>query len=193
MPVEITPKGTRGVNIPKLPRPLSKAALALMAGFHAAQRSQAYTLQGNPPAPLDHGGSQIRPPTHRSPGLGPDGDNAWLIVASFAGAAAHPARYHNMAKNPDKVWIEIGKRKLKVHPGSLKGPEREQAWRRIVSLAPYYGEYEQKTDREIPVGPPDPHASIAFLATLSRGTNHAAPGPKGCRGLPAGGCPLNEY
>ena len=33
MPVEITPKGTRGVNIPKLPGPLNKAALGLMAGF----------------------------------------------------------------------------------------------------------------------------------------------------------------
>jgi deazaflavin-dependent oxidoreductase (nitroreductase family) len=56
-----------------------------------------------------------------------------------------------MARNPDKVWIEMGKRKLKVEPESLKGDERAEAWRRIVSLAPGYAAYQEKTDRQIPV------------------------------------------
>ena len=81
----------------------------------------------------------------------PDGENRWLIVASFGGSARHPAWYLNMAKNPDKVWIEIDGRKLKVEAHSLKGAEREQAWRQIVSLAPGFAGYQQKTDREIPV------------------------------------------
>lgn len=57
----------------------------------------------------------------------------------------------NLAKNPDKVSIEIGGRTRKVVPQSLKGEEREEVWRQIVSLAPGYARYREKTDREIPV------------------------------------------
>jgi len=81
----------------------------------------------------------------------PDGKDAWLVVASNAGAAQHPAWYINMAKNPDQVWITIDGRKVHVQPESLKGEEREEAWRRIVAKSPGYGGYTTKTDREIPV------------------------------------------
>jgi deazaflavin-dependent oxidoreductase (nitroreductase family) len=81
----------------------------------------------------------------------PAGDNAWLIVASFGGAAKHPAWFVNMAKNPDKVWAEIGSRKLKVRPVSLTGAERDKAWARIIAAAPSYAEYQGQTDREIPI------------------------------------------
>jgi deazaflavin-dependent oxidoreductase (nitroreductase family) len=81
----------------------------------------------------------------------PDGVDAWLVVASFAGAAIHPAWYINMARNPDDVWIEVNDRKLKVTPTSLHGAEREERWRQITSQAPNIAGYEQKTDREIPV------------------------------------------
>jgi hypothetical protein len=38
-----------------------------------------------------------------------------------------------------------------VRPDSLHGQERAEAWDRIVDLAPGYGAYTEKTDREIPV------------------------------------------
>ena len=151
MPVEITPKGTRGVNIPRLPRPLNKAALGLMAGFMRLRGAKPTPFRGIHLLLLTTVGAKSGRPHTVPLGWVPDGDNAWLIVASNSGAALHPAWYYNIAKNPDKVWIEIGKRKLQVHPESLKGPEREEALRRIVSVAPYYGEYQQKTDREIPI------------------------------------------
>jgi deazaflavin-dependent oxidoreductase (nitroreductase family) len=81
----------------------------------------------------------------------PDGPDAWLVVASFGGAAQHPAWYFNMAKNPDQVWITIGGRRVRVIPESLKGAERATAWQRIVAEAPGYGTYQEQTDREIPV------------------------------------------
>ncbi len=57
-----------------------------------------------------------------------------------------------MAKQPDRVWIEVGKRSVKVRPQSLKGAEREEVWRRVASLAPRLtAELQAKTDREIPV------------------------------------------
>lgn len=80
-----------------------------------------------------------------------DGDDAWLIVASKGGAATHPAWFVNLAKRPDQVWLEVGKRKFRAHVESLQGDEREAALERVAKVAPRYGEYQRKTDREIPV------------------------------------------
>jgi deazaflavin-dependent oxidoreductase (nitroreductase family) len=81
----------------------------------------------------------------------PDGHDAWLIVASKGGAATHPAWFINLAKSPDQIWIEVGNRKLKVVAESLTGKDREAALARVAAVAPRYGEYQKKTDREIPV------------------------------------------
>ena len=80
-----------------------------------------------------------------------DGDEAWIVVASKSGAATNPHWYLNLAKDPDQVWLEVGNRKLKVTPTLLKGRDREEALARIAAIAPRYGEYPKKTDREIPI------------------------------------------
>jgi len=81
----------------------------------------------------------------------PDGPDAWLICASNSGAATHPAWFINLAKNPHKIWLEVGNRTLKTAAELLKGKEREDALARIAVTAPRYGQYQKKTDREIPV------------------------------------------
>jgi deazaflavin-dependent oxidoreductase (nitroreductase family) len=79
------------------------------------------------------------------------GGNRWIIVGSANGAAKHPAWFFNLAKNPDKVWVELGSRKVKVTPETLTGEARAQAWQRVLAEAPNYAGYETKTDREIPI------------------------------------------
>jgi deazaflavin-dependent oxidoreductase (nitroreductase family) len=81
----------------------------------------------------------------------PKGDDTWLVVASAAGAAKHPAWAVNMTRNPQDVWIETGGRKLRVTPTLLQGPERDEAWAWITEQASRFGGYQDKTDREIPV------------------------------------------
>jgi deazaflavin-dependent oxidoreductase (nitroreductase family) len=80
-----------------------------------------------------------------------DGDEAWLIVASNSGAANHPAWFINLAKQPDKVWLEVGNRKLRVRPQELQGSKREAAYAKVAAVAPQYAKYPKRTDREIPV------------------------------------------
>jgi deazaflavin-dependent oxidoreductase (nitroreductase family) len=80
-----------------------------------------------------------------------DGDDAWLIVASLGGSARHPAWFKNMVKHPDDLWLEVGKRKMKVRGDCLTGKAREDALNRIASIAAQYGGYQKKTDREIPI------------------------------------------
>ncbi|HEY3195728.1 MAG TPA: nitroreductase family deazaflavin-dependent oxidoreductase [Candidatus Dormibacteraeota bacterium] len=81
----------------------------------------------------------------------PDGPDAWLIVASKGGAPTHPGWFHNIANNPDKVWVQVGNRKFRAECESLTGTEREEAYAGVVKVAPQYGDYPKKTDREIPV------------------------------------------
>jgi len=81
----------------------------------------------------------------------PDGDGAWLIVASAGGAASHPAWYHNIAAHPDQIWIEFGGQQLPVTASQLEGDERAEAWQRITESQPRYAGYQRKTDRAIPV------------------------------------------
>lgn len=83
----------------------------------------------------------------------PDGSDAWLIVASAAGAARNPDWYLNMANRPDQVWAEIPaqKRKLRVRTLQLEGGERQAAWQRITEAQPRFAKYQEKTDRVLPV------------------------------------------
>jgi deazaflavin-dependent oxidoreductase (nitroreductase family) len=81
----------------------------------------------------------------------PEGDDAWLIVASRGGTADHPAWFYNLAKHPDQVEIEFEGRKTAVTPRRLEGEERATAWERITRERPGFSAYERKTDREIPV------------------------------------------
>jgi deazaflavin-dependent oxidoreductase (nitroreductase family) len=80
---------------------------------------------------------------------GPDG--SWLIVASAAGATGNPAWYYNLGAHPDQVHIEVEGRKVPVTAEQLHGTERAQAWQQIVTAAPRFAKYQQKTDRELPV------------------------------------------
>jgi deazaflavin-dependent oxidoreductase (nitroreductase family) len=80
-----------------------------------------------------------------------EGDDAWLIVASKGGSKTHPAWLNNMIKYPEDIWLEVGKRKMKVHAEALTGAAREEAYGRVAAEAPNYGDYPKKTDRVIPV------------------------------------------
>ena len=74
----------------------------------------------------------------------------YILVASNGGQNFHPAWYLNLQANPE-VMIEVEGQKQTARAEDTKGAERERLWSIIVSKAPAYGEYEQKTEREIPV------------------------------------------
>ncbi len=83
----------------------------------------------------------------------PDGESttSWLVTGTAGGSATHPGWVVNMARNPDKVWVEVDGREMRVRAASLTGAEREAAWARIAEVAPGFASYPDKTDREIPV------------------------------------------
>jgi deazaflavin-dependent oxidoreductase (nitroreductase family) len=81
----------------------------------------------------------------------PDDVNAWLIVASLGGAANNPAWYHNIAANPDRVRIQVNGQGHRVVAEQLEGERRARAWRQITADQQRYADYQEKTDRQIPV------------------------------------------
>ena len=80
----------------------------------------------------------------------PLGDGRFAVVASNGGSPAHPAWYHNLLAHPD-VTVEVGTALVPVTARVTDGEERELIWQRQKADYPGFAEYEQKTDREIPV------------------------------------------
>lgn len=149
----IPPRGTRGAWSP--PGFLMKVAQPLMnmqiSNYRKKAGSTAPLMMGFPTVLLTTIGAKTgHERTHVLGGFA-DGDDAWLIIASKGGTATHPAWFINLAKQPDKVWLEVGNRKLQVRPQELQGAAREAAYAKVVAIAPQYGKYPKNTDREIPV------------------------------------------
>jgi deazaflavin-dependent oxidoreductase (nitroreductase family) len=90
------------------------------------------------------GQSRVNPLAYRR-----DGDR-YVIFASKAGAPSHPDWYHNLKAHPD-VAIEVGTDTLDALASEATGEERERLFRAQAKDVPTFAEYEQKTDRVIPV------------------------------------------
>ncbi|SRR5216684_8222658 len=152
--IEIPPRGKRGARVlwgtalMRLAQPLMNRQIAR---YRRTAGPVPPEMMGFPTVLLTTvGGRTGVERTHVLGGFA-DGDDAWLIVASKSGAATHPAWFINLAKSPDKIGLEVGNRKMRVKADLLKGNAREEALARIAAIAPRYGGYQKKTDREIPV------------------------------------------
>lgn len=77
-------------------------------------------------------------------------DGKYAIVASKGGAPEHPGWYHNLVANP-RVDIQDGPEPAPYEVRIVTGEERAVWWERSVAAYPPYAEYQEKTDREIPV------------------------------------------
>lgn len=76
--------------------------------------------------------------------------DGYAIFASKAGAPTNPDWYYNLLAHP-QAKAEIGTDVVDV-TARVAGPEeRERIWTRQKEVAPNFAEYEQKTDRQIPV------------------------------------------
>jgi deazaflavin-dependent oxidoreductase (nitroreductase family) len=77
-------------------------------------------------------------------------EGCYAAVASKGGAPDHPLWYANLLANP-LVELQDGPVKRDMVAREVHGEERAQWWERAVAAFPPYVEYQQKTEREIPV------------------------------------------
>jgi len=120
MSFQKTPGGTRGAWVPPsnaVTRALSRVAMS----WH---RRSGDKMQGMDLLYLTTVGAKTGQKRQSAVARFPDGEDAWLVVASAGGSAHNPAWYHNIAAHPDQVWIEFGGRQLRVTPTQLDGDAR---------------------------------------------------------------------
>jgi deazaflavin-dependent oxidoreductase (nitroreductase family) len=89
-------------------------------------------LRKNPLMKVEHGGE-------------------YALVASKGGAPEHPEWYYNLLAHPDEVVVQDGPEPFAVTIREVTGDEKAEWWERAVAAYPPYAEYQERTDREIPV------------------------------------------
>jgi deazaflavin-dependent oxidoreductase (nitroreductase family) len=77
-------------------------------------------------------------------------DGAWVVVASKGGAPDHPAWYKNLESRPE-AEIQVKAERIPVRARTAAGDERARLWGLMTEVWPAYDEYQQRTEREIPV------------------------------------------
>ncbi|PZU40777.1 MAG: hypothetical protein DI571_13380, partial [Arsenicicoccus sp.] len=116
----------------------------------AAGTTDAATIQDRPVMVVTMRGARSGM-LRRVPLMRVEHDGAYLAVASKGGAPEHPAWYHNIVKNRD-VLVQDGTSQQALRARELAdGPERDAWWQRAVAAFPSYADYQEKTDRLIPV------------------------------------------
>lgn len=86
-----------------------------------------------------------------TPLLGTKSGDAILLVASKAGAARHPAWFHNVRADPD-VAVTVDGERRSVRARVAEGEERERMWAIVCDHYSGYAAYQARTGgRVIPI------------------------------------------
>jgi deazaflavin-dependent oxidoreductase (nitroreductase family) len=117
--------------------------------FHANEGRVGGMFDGMPLLLLHHTGAKsgkdrINPLAYQSDG------GRYVVFASKAGAPTNPDWYHNLKAQPNAT-IEVGADTIDVLASEATGEERERLYRTQAERIPQFAEYEQQTERVIPV------------------------------------------
>lgn len=77
-------------------------------------------------------------------------DGVYALVASQGGAPTHPHWYANLLADPH-IELQDGPERRDRTVRQVEGDERARWWERAVAAYPPYADYQERTDRVIPV------------------------------------------
>jgi deazaflavin-dependent oxidoreductase (nitroreductase family) len=117
--------------------------------FRANEGRVGGMFEGAPMLLLHHVGAKSGTP-RVNPLVYQADDGRYVIFASKGGAPSNPDWFYNLKANPS-TSIELGTEEIGVLAEEATGEERDRLFTRQKELAPQFAEYEQKTDRAIPV------------------------------------------
>ena len=80
----------------------------------------------------------------------PDGETM-VIVASKGGSPAHPQWWLNLKQHP-VVQVQVGRELRRMRAEEASPAERARLWPMVTELYSGYAAYQEKTNREIPLG-----------------------------------------
>jgi F420H(2)-dependent quinone reductase len=87
----------------------------------------------------------------KTPVMRVEHDGEYALVASKGGSPENPVWYYNLIAHPDDVVLQDGPEPFAVTVRQVSDKERATWWERAVAAYPPYADYQQKTEREIPV------------------------------------------
>ena len=118
--------------------------------FEASNGAEANTLRGKPIILLTSVGAKTGK-LRKTALMRVEHDGEYVVVASMGGAPEHPVWYYNLKQHP-QVELQDGAERHDYIARELEpGEERDAWWERSVEAWPDYANYQQKTDRLIPV------------------------------------------
>jgi deazaflavin-dependent oxidoreductase (nitroreductase family) len=82
-----------------------------------------------------------------------DADGHRVVVASFSGAPQHPSWYLNLTDrvaNPE-VLVRVQGGSYWSDAEVLDGDDYDRTWAGLTADRPYYGDYQTRTERRIPL------------------------------------------
>jgi deazaflavin-dependent oxidoreductase (nitroreductase family) len=86
----------------------------------------------------------------KNPVMRVEHDGKYAAIASVGGAPKNPVWYYNIAANPH-VELQDGTKKIDMIAREVTGEEKATWWERAVAVYPSYQDYQNSTDRVIPV------------------------------------------
>lgn len=78
-------------------------------------------------------------------------DGEYALIGSMGGAPKDPVWVHNLRADPTAVMIQDGPEPWDAVVHEVEGAERLTWWDRGVAAYPPYREYQERTERVIPV------------------------------------------
>ena len=117
--------------------------------YESSGGTRGVMLQGRPTVIITSRGARSGK-LRKNPVMRVEHDGSYLAVASKGGAPDNPSWYRNLAEHP-LVELQDATAKGDYTARELSGDERATWWERAVEAFPNYAEYQQKTDRQIPV------------------------------------------
>jgi deazaflavin-dependent oxidoreductase (nitroreductase family) len=117
--------------------------------YEESEGTKGSTLNGSPCLLLDYQGRRSGDWLRTVLIYGRDGDD-YLIVASKGGAPTHPLWYLSLQENPEVHLRVLGER-FTARAETLSPEEKARVWPHLLDVYAPYEDYQQKTDRDIPV------------------------------------------
>ncbi|MCT2542974.1 MULTISPECIES: nitroreductase family deazaflavin-dependent oxidoreductase [Streptomyces] len=117
--------------------------------FESSGGTEGTTMRGMPVIILTTLGAKSGK-IRKTPLMRVEHDGKYAVVASQGGAPKHPVWYHNIVADP-RVELQDGPLRQDMNAREATGEEKDLWWGRAVEAFPDYADYQQKTDRQIPV------------------------------------------
>ena len=117
--------------------------------FESSGGTKGTTMRGMPVVLMTMRGAKSGK-VRKVPVMRVEHEGTYAAVASMGGAPKNPVWYHNLVANP-RVELQDGPVRREVTAREVHGDEKALWWERAVAAYPDYANYQQRTERQIPV------------------------------------------